>query len=258
MRDIVQFGRKKLIFVDLNLVSDQDYAKALFTALIPLRVKWYGLSTVLIAHDRDLMELMARSGCKGLLLGLETVTETSLSDAKKCFNGSVDYRQLIGDLHRLGISVQGCFVFGLDHDRADVFDNTVDFAIEAGIDLPRFAVLTPFPGTPLYQRLKGEGRVLTRDWELYDGQHVVFQPKHMSPQQLAAGHERAWKAVYAHSAIAKRLFKARNFNPMGLAVNMGYRFYAHRLHQFYTCDWPLQALPPLAKSLFPRRGDDNA
>jgi radical SAM superfamily enzyme YgiQ (UPF0313 family) len=258
VRDIMQFGQKKLIFVDLNLVSDKDYAKALFTALIPLNVKWYGLSTVLIAHDRELMELMARSGCKGLLLGLETMTETSLSDAKKCFNGSVDYLQLIGDLHRLGISVQGCFVFGLDHDQPDVFDNTVDFAIEAGIDLPRFAVLTPFPGTPLYQRLEGEGRVLTRDWELYDGQHVVFQPKHMSPQQLAAGHERAWKAVYAHSAIAKRLWKAKNFNPMGLAVNMGYRFYAHHLHQFYTCDWPLQALPPLTKSLIPQRGNESA
>ena len=107
VRDIVQFGQKKLIFIDLNLVSDKEYAKALFTALIPLKVQWYGLSTVLIAHDRNLMELMARSGCKGLLLGLETMTAQSLSDAGKRFNGSVNYLELIKDLHRLGISVQG-------------------------------------------------------------------------------------------------------------------------------------------------------
>lgn len=253
VRDIVQFGQKKLIFIDLNLVSDKEYAKALFTALIPLKVQWYGLSTVLIAHDRNLMELMARSGCKGLLLGLETMTAQSLSDAGKRFNGSVNYLELIKDLHRLGISVQGCFVFGLDHDEPDVFKNTVDFAIEAGVDLPRFAVLTPFPGTPLHHRLANEGRILTRDWELYDGQHVVFQPKNMLPQELAVGHEWAWKTVYAHKSIAKRLWKARNFNPMAVAVNMGYRFYAHNLHKFYTCDWPLSPLPPLTNKIFVKR-----
>lgn len=249
VRDIAQFDQKKLIFVDLNLVSDVAYAKALFTAMIPLKVKWYGLSTVLIAHDRELMELMARSGCKGLLLGLESVSEQSLGDAKKRFNGSVNYLSLIDDLHRLGISVQGCFVFGLDHDRSDVFQNTVDFAIEAGVDLPRFAVVTPFPGTPLHNRLAQEGRILTRDWELYDAQHVVFQPKHMTPQELAAGHEWAWKKVYEYKAIAKRLWKAKNFNPMALTVNLGYRFYAHNLHKFYTCDWPIHPLPPLSQAI---------
>jgi len=237
----------------LNLVSDKEYAKALFNALVPLKVQWYGLSTVLIAHDRELMELMARSGCKGLLLGLETMTKQSLSDAGKRFNGSVNYFELIKDLHKLGISIQGCFVFGLDHDEPEVFKNTVEFAIEAGIDLPRFAVLTPFPSTPLHIRLANEGRIHTRDWELYDGQHVVFQPKNMSPQELAEGHEWAWKAVYAHSAIAKRLWKARNFNPMGVAVNMGYRFYAHNLNKFYTCDWPIQSLPPIVSPIIVKR-----
>jgi len=246
VRDIVQFGRKKLIFVDLNLVSDKRYARALFTALVPLKVQWYGLATVLIAHDRELMELMAQSGCRGLLLGLETVSAQSLGDAGKSFNGTVDYLELIRDLHRLRISVQGCFTFGLDHDRPGVFRETVDFAIEAGIDLPRFSIVTPFPGTPLYHRLDGEERILTRDWELYDGQQVVFQPKNMSPHELAEGHEWAWQAVYAHKAIARRLWKARRFTPTAWAVNLGYRFYAHNLHRFYTCDWPLKAMPPLA------------
>ncbi|CBG88840.1 conserved hypothetical protein [Citrobacter rodentium ICC168] len=247
INDIRQFvartGKRKIIFIDLNLVSDIGYAKALFNALIPLNVKWFGLSTVLIAHNRELMELMARSGCKGLLLGLETISDGSLKDAGKKFNGSVDYKTLIGDLHRLGISVQGCFVFGLDHDTTDVFDRTVELAIDAGIDLPRFSVLTPFPGTPLYRRLEEEKRILTRDWSLYDAQHVVFQPKRMSVRELELGHERAWKKVYRYRSIARRLWNAKNFQPLALTANLGYRFYAHHLHEFYTCDWPIEYSP---------------
>lgn len=244
IEDIRRMGQKKIIFIDLNLVSDVQYAKELFTRLVPLKLNWFGLSTVLIAHDPELMELMARSGCKGLLLGLETVSEESLKDAKKRFNASVGYKSLIADLHRLGISVQGCFVFGLDHDTTDVFDATVEFAIDAGVDLPRFAVLTPFPGTPLHTRLAAEGRILTRDWELYDGQHVVFQPRHMTVQQLNEGHERAWKKVYDWSSIAKRLWHAKNFQPLALSANLGYRFYSRNLHKFYNCDWQIDPLFP--------------
>jgi radical SAM superfamily enzyme YgiQ (UPF0313 family) len=185
------------------------------------------------------MQLIARSGCRGLLLGLETLTKASMGDAGKKFNASVDYARLIDDLHRLDIAIQGCFVFGLDHDTKDVFDATVQFAIDTGIDLPRFALLTPFPGTPLHARRREQGRLLTTNWELYDGQHVVFQPAHMTPQELGAGHERAWKAVYSRRAIAKRLWKAKAFEPLAIGANLGYRYYAHNLHRFYNCDWHL-------------------
>jgi radical SAM superfamily enzyme YgiQ (UPF0313 family) len=233
--DIRRVGARRILFIDLNLVADHAYARELFTALIPLKVRWFGLSTVLIAHDRELMELMVRSGCRGLLLGLETMNPY----AGKRFNASVDYRALIGDLHKLGIAIQGCFVFGLDHDTRDAFDVTADFAIDTGIDLPRFAIVTPFPGTPLHTRLAQQNRILTRNWELYDGQHVVFQPLNMSVEELAAGHEHAWKKVYRYSAIARRLWKARTFEPLGVAANLGYRFYAHHLNRFYNCDWHL-------------------
>ena len=212
--------------------------------MVPLNVQWYGLSTVLIAHDTELMELMARSGCKGLLLGLETVSENSLKDAGKRFNASVGYKKLIADLRHLGISVQGCFVFGLDHDSADVFETTVEFAVDAGIDLPRFAVLTPFPGTPLHRRMQSEGRILSSDWELYDGQHVVFMPRQMTVRELAQGHERAWKAVYSWKAMTRRLWNARNFSALAISANLGYRFYAHNLQRFYTCDLPLAPVLP--------------
>jgi radical SAM superfamily enzyme YgiQ (UPF0313 family) len=253
IEDIRRVGQKRLIFVDLNLISDLRYAKELFRRLIPLNVQWYGCSTVLIGHDPELMELLARSGCKGLLLGLETISEESLKDAKKRFNASVGYKGLISDLHHVGIAIQGCFVFGLDHDTRDVFDTTVEFAIDVGVDLPRFAVLTPFPGTPLHHRLHAEGRILTREWELYDGQHVVFQPKNMSVRELIEGHERAWKKVYGWTAIARRLWTARNLSPLALSANIGYRFYAHHLHSFYNCDWQLDAMLPSPLPTEPRQ-----
>jgi radical SAM superfamily enzyme YgiQ (UPF0313 family) len=258
IEDIQRVGQKKIIFIDLNLISDRKYAKELFRRLAPLNLKWFGLSTVLIAHDQELMDLLARSGCKGLLLGLETVSQQSLKDANKRFNESVDYKKLIGDLHHLGISIQGCFVFGLDHDTPDVFDKTVGFAIDAGIDLPRFAVLTPFPGTPLHHRLEAEGRILTRDWELYDGQHVVFQPKLMSVRQLTKGHEYAWKKVYRWSSIARRLWNAKNFQPLTVSVNLGYRFYAYHLHKFYNCDWQVDPLFPSPTPLFTQRNQGKS
>ncbi len=244
LEDIRRVGKKKILFIDLNLISDRNYARELFRRLIPLNIQWFGLSTVLLSHDRELMELVARSGCKGLLIGLETISAASLKDAGKQFNESVSYKPFIQDLHQLGIAVQGCFVFGLDHDTPEVFDETVEFAIDAGVDLPRFAVLTPFPGTPLHRRLKHEQRIISNDWELYDGQHVVFQPKHMSVEQLATGHERAWKMVYRWSAIGRRLWCAGNFKPLLVSSNIGYRFYAHHLHKFYNCDWQVNPLLP--------------
>ena len=258
VEDIRRVGEKRILFVDLNLISDKAYARELFSALVPLRVRWFGLSTVLIAHDPELMQLMARSGCRGLLLGLETITSGGLQETRKGFNGSVDYRRLIADLHELGIAIQGCFVFGLDHDELEVFDATAEFAIDTGIDLPRFAVLTPFPGTPLHDRLAREGRILTRDWERYDGQHVVFRPLHMSPEQLAAGHERAWKKVYRYGAIARRLWKARALEPLALAANLGYRFYAHNLQRFYTCDWHLSLPSPKSGGARARKEESAA
>jgi radical SAM superfamily enzyme YgiQ (UPF0313 family) len=244
IEDIRGEGGRKIIFVDLNLISDTDYAARLFEALIPLRVNWFGLSTVLVAHDRLLMQLMARSGCKGLLLGFETISPDNLSGANKRFNSPDQYSALVAELHDLGIAVQGCFVFGLDHDTPEVFDRIARFVVDVGIDLPRFAVLTPFPGTPMFRKLDAESRILTRDWEHYDGQHVVFQPKHMSVTELQAGHERAWKYAYRYRSMARRLLRSRTQLPLGIMANLGYRFYAHRLHQFYTCDWPINQAAP--------------
>jgi len=141
--------------------------------------------------------------------------------------------------HRHHIAIQGCFVFGLDSDTPDVFLKTAQFVVEAGVDLPRFAIATPFPATAFHRRLEREGRILTRNWELYDAQHVVFQPAHMSPQQLQRGTEQAWRYSYSFRSIGRRLASTGAPLPVGVVTNLGYRHYAHNLHRFYHCDWPL-------------------
>ena len=235
--DIRQHGARKLIFVDLNLIADRDYACELFTALIPLRVQWYGLATVLLADDSELLTLAAQSGCKGLLMGLESISPQNLRQSHKGFNSPEKYAQVVERLHQHGIALQGCFVFGLDHDGPDVFLKTAEFAVQAQIDLPRFAIVTPFPNTPLHKRLDSEGRILTRNWELYDGQHAVFQPTKMSVQELQTGIEVAWKHAYSFRSIVRRIAHSPAPWPVKLGTNFGYRFYAHNLSRFYNCDW---------------------
>ena len=241
--DIRRHGARKLIFVDLNLIADRAYAKALFTALAPLGVQWYGLSTVLLADDAELLELCARSGCRGLLMGLESMSTSNLKGSRKGFNSPDNYGRVVERLHDHGIALQGCFVFGLDDDRTDVFLKTAEFAVQAKIDLPRFAVVTPFPNTPLYKRLEAEGRILTRNWELYDAQHVVFQPKHMSVDELQLGVEMAWKHSYSVRGIWKRIATSPAPWTTRVATNLGYRFYAHNLSRFYNCDWIIGRAP---------------
>ncbi len=235
--DIRQFGARKLIFVDLNLIADRDYAVRLFEALVPLRVQWYGLATVLLGEDLPLLELAARSGCRGLLMGLESLSDANLRASRKGFNAPRRYEQLVRLLHDHGIALQGCFVFGLDHDTPDVFLETAEFAVRAKIDLPRFAIVTPFPGTGLYHRLTAEGRILTRNWELYDGQHVVFQPRNMSVAQLQSGTEAAWRYAYKYSSIVRRIGASPAPWAVKLFSNLGYRYYARRMNRFYMCDW---------------------
>ena len=133
----------------------------------------------------------------------------------------------------------GCFVFGFDADTRETFDRTVDFVMESRIDLPRYAIAVPFPATGLYRRLKAENRILTEDWSLYDGQHVVFEPRNMSPDQLLHYTGQAWKKTYQYKSIARRVLGSGTRMAISVAANLGYRFYANNLDKFYTCDWQL-------------------
>ena len=256
--EIRQHGARKLIFIDLNLIANRTYAVALFTALIPLRLQWYGLATVLLADDEELLALAQRSGCKGLLMGLESLSPANLKGNRKGFNSPDRYAQVVERLHEHGIALQGCFVFGLDDDHPDIFLKTAEFAVQARIDLPRFAVVTPFPNTPLYKRLEAEGRILTKNWELYDAQHVVFQPRHMSVRELELGVEAAWKHAYSYRSIWRRLRYSPAPWPVRVGTNLGYRFYANNLSRFYNCDWMIGRTTASTGALTDAAGDDVA
>jgi radical SAM superfamily enzyme YgiQ (UPF0313 family) len=234
--DILAMKSNRLIFLDLNLIADIDYATMLFEALIPLKVRWFGLSTVTLASHKELLNLVSRSGCRGLLVGFESLSRNELRKSRKGFNDPVQYAEVMRIFHQHQIAIMGCFVFGLDGDTTDVFLKTAQFAIDSKIDLPRYAILTPFPGTPLYQRLKAEDRIFTEDWSLYDGQHVVFEPTNMSVKDLAQGTIAAWKHTYSTGGIVRRLLGTNREPLVALAANLGYRFYAHHLEDFYTCD----------------------
>lgn len=235
IEDLQRNRTRRAVFIDLNLIADRAYARELFTALLPLKLQWYGLATTLLCEDQALLDLAAESGCRGLLMGLESISVSNLKDSRKGFNRPERYADVVQKLHHRGIGLQGCFVFGLDHDTLDVFEKTARFAVEVGIDLPRFAIVTPFPGTQLYHRLEKEGRILTRNWDLYDGQHAVFQPTGMTPRELEQGTERAWLTAYGWRGIARRLRVAAAPLPIALITNLGYRRYAKRLHKFYNC-----------------------
>ncbi|MEO1981451.1 MAG: hypothetical protein ABGZ24_13115 [Fuerstiella sp.] len=249
--DIQRQRARRAIFVDLNLIADKHYAARLFEALIPLRLQWYGLATTLLCYDEELLDLVARSGCRGLLMGLESISPDNLrsssssssSSSSKAFNDPARYPEVVEKLHQRGIALQGCFVFGLDHDTPDVFMKTAKFAVDAKIDLPRFAIVTPFPGTQLYREFDQQGRIITNNWELYDGQHVVFQPAQMTVEQLQRGTENAWKHAYSSMNIVRRLRHTAAPWHVAVMTNLGYRYYAHRLNRFYTCDWMLNPVP---------------
>lgn len=234
--DIRRNRSRRALFVDLNLIADRAYALRLFLALKPLKIQWFGLATTLLTADQELLDAAAGSGCRGLLMGLESIDAPALKSMQKGFNNPDNYPEVVKRLHERRIALQGCFVFGNDHDRPDIFMRTAKFAVEIGIDLPRFAILTPFPGTQLFRRLESEGRILHRQWEKYDGQHVVYQPKMMSVNELQFGTEAAWKHAYSWKSMYRRLRQTAAPFHVSMITNLGYRFYAHRLHRFYTCD----------------------
>jgi radical SAM superfamily enzyme YgiQ (UPF0313 family) len=177
----------------------------------------------------------------------QRINPDNLRQSGKPFNRPSNFVEVVDRLHAHGIAVYGCFVFGMDEDTTDVFNATARFAVDARIDLPRFAIVTPFPGTPLHARLAGEGRLLTRDWSLYDGQHVVFQPARMTPAELQSGTERAWRHAYSVPSMVRRLRGSPAPIATSIAANLGYRHYGRHLHRFYNCDWVLgAALRPAA------------
>ncbi len=226
--EIRQIKSKRIVFNDVHLVEDVEYAKELFKAMIPLKKKWGGLATTRIGNDEEMLDLMRQSGCVYLLLGFESINTMSLNDINKRFNNVNDYRNVVEKLHDRNIIIQGCFIFGMDQDDKYIFDCTVQTINDIKIDIPRFAIYTPYPNTTAFKRLKKEGRILHEYWPHYDTQHVVFQPAKMSPVELDNGFRLAYRETFKIGSVLNRALTSAYF-PITFFGNLAYQIYIWRL-----------------------------
>ncbi len=219
-----------VFFVDDNIASNHDYAARLFEAIMPLGLYWVGQASVEFSDQPELLRLAARSGCRGLLVGFESVTPENRNVCRKM--GSAErYMKAIERFHAAGIGVEGSFILGFDHDEQGAFDAIHSFTVNAGVDSVYLSILTPYPGTRLHRRMERDGRILSRDWRRYDTSHVVFQPGRLSPQRLERGYIDLYRRAFSGWSITRRLTGAcfrrlLFFVPM----NLGFR------RAIYSCD----------------------
>jgi radical SAM superfamily enzyme YgiQ (UPF0313 family) len=223
--EIESIDSPNLFLVDDALALNRPTAKKLFTEMIPFRLKWAGQGPVSLAEDRELLRLIRRSGCVGLLIGFESVQKESYDGMRKIKNLKIDFSEAIRRFHGEGISILGAFIFGFDHENKDVFDQTLEFSMKNHLDCIELRILAPFPGTRLYSRLLKEGRLFVPDWWLqgYPPDTLLFQPKGMTAQELVEGFIRLNRKTYSYGSIIKRFFGINPWkrNPFGCLVYAG-------------------------------------
>ena len=194
---------RHVYFLDDHLLGNARFASALFEGMRGMRRVFQGASTVDAILRPGLLEQAADAGMRSVFVGLETINEANLALHAKRQNVARDYAEVIRRVHGLGIMVNASFVFGLDDDRADVFDRTVHWATRQGIETATFHIMTPYPGTALHTRIAAEGRIMDTDWDHYDTRHVVYRPRHLAPETLLAGYRRAYRDFYTWSNIIR-------------------------------------------------------
>ncbi|MEQ1504010.1 MAG: radical SAM protein [Myxococcota bacterium] len=235
--------RKLFFFVDDNFATHPNQAKAFCRELAPLGIRWVSQMAIPAAHDEELLDLMARSGCMGVLIGFESLDPANLAKMDKGFNTmGGGYGVALANLRRHNIRLYGTFIFGYDEDHAGSFADAVAFAREHAFYIAAFNHLTPFPGTPLYQRLARERRLRYDRWWLdpryrYNG--VPFHPRNMSAEQVERGCVAARAAFYSKRSILKR-----GFDPVNLADGLMWRNFwminqLHRADVTLRDHWPL-------------------
>ncbi len=222
VKDIEASGSRNYIFLDDNIIGDPKYARELFKALIPLKIRWVGQSSISFARDIEIMELANKSGCKGLFIGLESVVDTNIQKYKK-LKSLEDTKQSIKKILKMGIIIQASVIFGLDEDTHETFGQTVRFLIKNRISIAAINVLTPYPGTQVYKEFKERGRLLHEKWEYYDHHTVVFQPKNMTPLELQIGKIQARTDFNSIPSIVKRFIGNLRMPGIYWAANLGYR-----------------------------------
>ncbi|GBE57900.1 ribosomal protein S12 methylthiotransferase RimO [bacterium BMS3Abin01] len=205
VKEVRDAQHRFVFFTDNNITANKKYAKRLFRALEPLGIHWLSQGSIDMADDPELMDLAQRSGCAGMLVGFESLSDENIEGmGKKASNRVAEYEDKIKVFHSYKIGLIGCFVFGFDGDDKSVFKKTVKFIKRNNIDCPQLTVLTPYPGTAIRSELESRGRIIHSHWEKYDVGNVTFIPKKMTAAELQQGYNWACEKVYSIPAIVKR------------------------------------------------------
>lgn len=224
LEEISTFKGKHLFFLDDHLFGNRKFAFELFYALRGMNKVWQAAGTVASINDNELFNAAAKSGLSSLFIGFETLTIENLISQNKLQNINSDYENAIRALHDSGVMINGSFIFGMDHDNKSVFEKTVEWAVNRSIETATFHILTPYPGTRLYQKFEKEKRIISHNWNLYDTRHAVFLPKKMSPLELELGYKHAYNLFYSWSNILK-------------SANNKEDYIFKLRHLFYTSGW---------------------
>jgi radical SAM superfamily enzyme YgiQ (UPF0313 family) len=200
------FKKKKAIFfADDNFIADKAYARELFEAIKPYKLNWMCQASINISEEEELLRLMRASGCGAVFIGFESISEANLRHMNKAVNRRYNYIDAIQKIQAHGILVHASFILGYDSDTWTSFDELIAFIRESRLLIPLINIMTPFPGTRLFDRLERSGRILHKDWARYDTRHAVFVPANMSPEELEAGYRRVFQEAYSFEAILERL-----------------------------------------------------
>jgi len=242
LAEIDRLPGKHLYFLDDHLLGNAKFAAELFEGMKGMNRVFQAASTVDAVLRGNLIEKAADAGLRSLFVGFETFSPANLKQSNKKQNLEKDYGSAVNRLHSLGIMINGSFVFGLDDDDKDVFKRTVDWGVTNAITTSTYHVLTPYPGTKLYKDMENEGRLLTKNWDLYDTRNVVYQTKNLSPQELKDGYDRAYREFYSWKNIIK---SSANHEQL-----------KHQLkHFFYTGGW--KKFEPVWNFLIKTQGLNN-
>ena len=241
---------RPMVFVDDNIIGRPKYALELFNRIKDYNVRWGSQCSINLAKQPELMKAAKDSGCVAMFIGIESISQENLKDVHKGVNNTEKYYEAINRIHDHGIAINAGMILGMDHDDESVFERTLEFLEKMRIEYATFHILTPVPGTVLYDKMEKEGRIIDRDWSKYNGGYTVFRPKLMSPEALEQGYYWTYHQFYSMRSMFKRIAEPGREMFYKLALNIAYKRMIKR--------FPKGELPEIAKLLKTMNGDIHA
>ncbi|MCF7957475.1 MAG: B12-binding domain-containing radical SAM protein [Phycisphaerae bacterium] len=225
IEEIRQLGTREVMFIDDNFIGNIPWTRDFVRAITPMKLRWHAAVSSNIGQHLDLLDAMKTSGCESLFIGFESISRQSIASVKKYQNKIEDYQQLIKEIHSRGMMINASMVFGFDHDHPNIFQDTLEWLVSNKIETITAHILTPYPGTKLYNQLEKEGRIVDHDGTHYNTSKVVYEPKNMTREELYQGYLWIYKQFYSFKNIIKRMPATRSQRLPFLLFNLVYRKY---------------------------------